>query len=88
MRLLSDFPAQRLVWASGGADKPAETHRITAGTGEGAVKEVTFERPDGDKTARFVLFLSPNALRLTKEEVSASGDVAFRNRYQFTRPDA
>lgn len=87
-RIRFDFAAGQVSWASGQADQPARVHRIVSTSGEGATRQISFERPDGDNKARFTLDLSPKALRLIKEEVVPSGSASFRNRYEFVRPGA
>jgi hypothetical protein len=87
-RMQFDFPDKRLNWYSGAADKSPEAHKITGVTDEGSMKQLTFERVDGDKTAKHVLSLSPKAFRLSKEELPSSGEATFRNRYEFVRPGA
>ena len=83
-----DFPANQMSWISGSAKRSVDLHTITASTKEGATTTLSFEKQAEAKTDRYSLLLSSQRLRLIKEEVKASGEVIFRNRYEFIRTGA
>lgn len=85
-RMKFDLTVRTLSWASGPADKPPQVHDVTSVVTDGTSRDMVFERPDGEKKARFTLLLSPVKLQLKKEEISSTGEITFRNRYEFVRP--
>ena len=85
-RMAFDFATRQLHWSSGPMDRPPQVHTITAMVNEGPTRTIRFERAEDKFISRHVLVLSPVALSLTKEEVPASGEASFRNRYEFVRP--
>ena len=86
-RMNFDFEKNELAWASGAADKPATTYRITANLMEENNRKILFERAEGGGVNRYTLLINASAFKLEKYEVDVTGVALLRNRYQFVRPN-
>jgi hypothetical protein len=87
-RMAFDFQAKQLAWTTGSAKQSVDMHTITSSTKEGSTTSVVFERSSEGTIERYSLVLSPQRLELTKQEIQASGEAVFRNRYEFARAGA
>jgi hypothetical protein len=68
-----DFTNNVVTWTSGTTKKSASVYDITTNTMNGNVRNLAFDRKDGDKTDQFTMQLSGQYLMLAKNEVDTNG---------------
>lgn len=86
-RMAFDFRAGTLRWASGIAKPEASEYTVTSAGPAAGGSEIRFERVVEERTDRYVFVLGASEMSLGKQEVSASGEQTFRNRYEFRRSE-
>ena len=79
-----DLAEHQVRWSTGQGGK-VSICVITSDTASNDVRTLVFERNDAGQVKRFTMVLSARSLVLAEDEVSTSGVISFRNKFEFSR---